>query len=78
MTLITTARLSHRSPAEELGIVDEAIAQAFNIECGLLWDRIEQERESERLAAQFALLTAGVSRTDGPIPATKKFNEQSF
>ena len=77
MTLITTARLCLRSPAEELGIEDESIAQAFNIECGIIWDNFEQERESERLTAYLAALATGSMPKRIKIE-TEKFNEQSF
>ena len=78
LTLIKTARLCLRSPAEELGLADDAIAQAFNIECALIWDRIEQEREAERLAAQLtALAITGKPRLETKVE-TQKFREQSF
>jgi hypothetical protein len=71
-----------RTPAEELGIIDEGIAQAFNIECAILWDRIEQERETERLVAQLtALAMTGKPHIVPKVETakfTKQFNEQSF
>jgi len=79
---MTTVRLSHRSPAEELGIADDAIAQAFNIECGIIWDEFEQKRAAEQLAAQLTALTiTGQPRVVPKVEAakfTKQFNEQSF
>jgi hypothetical protein len=78
LILVATAKLSNRSPADELGIADEAIAQALNMECAIAWDKFQQERENDRLATQLlALATGGISGT-APKPETKKFSEQSF
>lgn len=78
LILVATAKLSNRSPADELGIADEAIAQALNVECAIAWDKFQQERENDRLATRLlALARSGIPRVVSELE-TKKFSEQSF
>lgn len=49
MALTATARLSNRSPSEIVGIQDEEIAFAFDLECAVVLNEVEQLKETRML-----------------------------
>lgn len=69
ITLAKTARLCNQSPSELLGIVDDSVAIAFNVDCVSQlhqWEmEIEDERELRRLEA---LGIETITRATGLLP----------
>ena len=76
LALAHTAKASNRPCSSLLGIQDESVALAFDMECAEVLFEFEQERELQR----FELLTgATVSRVmTGAVQTSKTVNEGSF
>ena len=75
MQLTATARLCNKSPSELLGIEDEGIALAFDVECADLWQRVEEEREVARLSN---VLAAMWGTAKPKVEIKKEIKEQTF
>lgn len=58
LLLAATASKFHKLPSEMLGIQDDGIALAFDLECGAELLRWEQEQEATRLGAMGMGVTA--------------------
>jgi hypothetical protein len=74
LQLTATARLCNKSPSALLGIEDEGIALAFDVECADLWQKLEDERETARLSNVIAAMWG----TAKPKVEIRKVREQSF
>ena len=76
LALAHTAKASNRPCSSLLGIEDESVALAFDMECAEVMFEQEQEQELRR----FEMFTAAsVSRVmTGAVQTSKTFNEGSF
>ena len=76
LALAHTAKASNRPCSSLLGIEDESVALAFDMECAEVMFEQEQEQELRR----FEMFTgASVSRVmTGAVQTSKTFNEGSF
>lgn len=74
--MAVTASRFNKLPSEMLGILDESIALAFDVECAAVLFKDEQERETARLTTQLALMFTGT--VPQPKAQNKKFSEQTF
>lgn len=71
MTLAVTASKFNKLPSELMGIRDETIALAFDIECADVLFQAELDRETEREKRQIEMLTGQVMNSalgGSPVP----------